>query len=94
MPALLMYKSQIRILNQVTLGPGEKTCGSNKDPLFDYTIKNLAHGKPLNGTIHARDESHLREILQARWGIQIKFVSITQSNKPVQKRKRDRAIAS
>jgi len=89
-----MYKSQIPILNQVTLGPGEKNCGSKKDPLFDYTIKNLAQGKPLNGTMHARDEHHLREILQARWGIQIQFVSITQSEKPLRKRKRNRSIAS
>lgn len=84
----------MQIKNEVILGAGETACASKKYPVFDYTIQNLAHGAPLHGSMHAKDESHLKEILMARWGIQIQFVKISRNAKTLTKRRRNRAVTT
>lgn len=84
----------MHIHNEPILGDGETACASKKYPVFNYTIRNLAHGAPLHGSMHAKDESHLKEILMARWGIQIQFVQISRNTQQLAKKRENRAVTT
>ncbi len=89
-----MFKTKLPIDDEVTYGPGPTNCDNPFARQYRYSIDGLHKGRPLNGCMRANNAAHLREILKARHGIQIKFIEIVDVTDAKSPRKRNRSVAS
>lgn len=87
-----MFRVQIPFDDGVTYGPGPTNCDNPFARQYRYSIDGLYKGQPLNGCMRANSATHLREILKARHGIQIKFIEIVDVTDNKSPRERNRAI--